>query len=108
VSQATAPSADLLVTESNPGQYFDADGGDVELQKYNECNARLDVVVEKWYLRFSVRSKRLSRELAGKLLLSTVADCEREMAAIVAEYHELEIPYKVTGIVMINLLQDGR
>jgi hypothetical protein len=49
----------------------------------------------------------LSRELAGKLLVSTVAECEREMAAIVAEYHELEIPYIVTGIVIINPLQDG-
>jgi hypothetical protein len=106
VSQTTAPSV-ALVPPSNQGQCIDAGGGDVELQKYNECNARLDVVVEKWYLRFCVRSKRLSRELAGKLLVSTVAECEREMAAIVAEYHELEIPYIVTGIVMINPLQDG-
>lgn len=81
-----------------------ADIGLVELDEitsFNELNARLDVLVDKWYSHFLVKSSRQTIARATSLLESTIKDCELDMVAVLAQYPGYNFNHKVIALVLV-------
>lgn len=66
-----------------------------EVQLYNELSSRLETIAGKWYLKFSVKSKRLPKAALSKLKEQILADCEREMQSILRGYGGVSISHQV-------------
>jgi hypothetical protein len=69
---------------------------ELETVTTNAWNAKMDVLVEKWYIVFSTKCSGLGMQQAQVLREQVLVECEKEMSEVTIEYTESKLSYNVS------------